>query len=261
MPSPLLRPLRTALTLQAELGLALVPRRWLTLAQAAARRSTTPPHPPRTAPPVEAGDPESGGGGRGGYGEAATLEQLAAIAEGCTRCALAAGRTQVVFGSGDPEGRLMLIGEAPGADEDREGLPFVGRAGKLLTDILAAIGLRREEVYIANVLKCRPPGNRDPEEAEIAACRPLLERQIELIAPEIILTLGTFASQTVLHTTEPISALRGRFHDLDGVPVLPTYHPAYLLRTPSAKRPVWEDVKLVGRRLGLPEPFPGERGS
>jgi len=193
--------------------------------------------------------------------EIPTLDRLAASAAGCTRCGLAATRTQVVFGTGDPAARLLVIGEAPGADEDREGQPFVGRAGKLLTDILAAIGLARDAVYIANVLKCRPPGNRNPETTEIAACRPLLDRQIELIAPEIILTLGTFASQTVLRTDTPISELRGHFHDLDGTPVLPTYHPAYLFHNPRAKRPVWEDVQLVGRRLGLPEPFPGQRGS
>jgi len=257
MPSPLRR-LRTALTAQADLGLPVVPRRWLLLAEAAARRANAPPPTPQPAPRTHEAPPAGGGDDPNA---APDLARLAAIAAACTRCGLATSRTQVVFGTGDPAARLMVIGEAPGADEDREGEPFVGRAGKLLTDILAAIGLARDAVYIANVLKCRPPGNRNPEVEEIAACRPLLDRQIELVAPEVILTLGTFASQTVLRSDLPIGELRGHFHDLNGTPVLPTYHPAYLFHNPRAKRPVWEDVQQVGRRLGLPEPFPGQRGS
>ncbi len=260
MPSPIRR-LRTALTAQSDLGLAVVPRRWLSLAEAAARRAN---NPPPVVPVVATPAPGSGGtppADGGDQPDAPTLDELAKIAAGCTRCGLAGSRTQVVFGTGDPEARLMIIGEAPGADEDREGEPFVGRAGKLLTDILAAVGLTRDAVYIANVLKCRPPGNRNPEAEEIAACRPILDRQIALIRPEVILTLGTFASQTVLRSGLAISELRGRFHDLDSTPVFPTYHPAYLFHNPRAKRPVWEDVKQVARRLGLPEPFPGERGS
>jgi len=259
MSTPLHR-LRSALAAQAELGLQVVPHRWLSLAEAAARRATAPPPAAPAPSPAGANDALAGHGDTPHSG-VPTLEALAAIAAGCTRCGLAASRTQVVFGTGSPSAQLMVIGEAPGADEDRAGEPFVGPAGKLLTAILAAIGLRREDVYIANVLKCRPPGNRNPAPEEVAACRPFLERQIELIAPELILTLGTFAAHLVLDTEAPIGALRGRFHQHHGIAVLPTYHPAYLLRNPQAKRPVWEDAKQVGRRLGLPEPFPGERGS
>ncbi|NCO58563.1 MAG: hypothetical protein COW73_02770 [Nitrospirae bacterium CG18_big_fil_WC_8_21_14_2_50_70_55] len=222
-----------------------------------------PPRQPATVSTRPGG--EGGAGCPPAHGDElatiATLDRLAALAAGCRRCPLASRRHHVVFGAGDPAARLLVVGEAPGADEDLQGLPFVGRAGKLLTDILAAIGLARPAVYIANVLKCRPPENRNPEVAEIAACRPFLDRQIELIAPAVILTLGTFATQVVLNTDAPIGALRGRFHDRRSTPVLPTYHPAYLLRNPAAKRAVWEDIKQVGRRLGLPEPFPGERGS
>ncbi|RMF82253.1 MAG: uracil-DNA glycosylase [Nitrospirae bacterium] len=249
--------LARALAAQRELGLTEVPARWLELAR---RRSTAPP---RSAPPPAAGGaaPPAAAAGDDPRPGAPDLATLAALAAACQRCPLSATRTQVVFGVGDPQARLMLVGEAPGAEEDRQGEPFVGRAGQLLTRILAAIGLRREEVYIANVLKCRPPRNRDPEASEVAACRPFLERQIALVAPEVILCLGAFAARAVLETEAPIGALRGRFHDRRGVAVRATYHPAYLLRNPAAKRPVWEDVKEVARRLGLPEPFPGERGS
>ena len=164
----------------------------------------------------------------------------------CTRCKLhALGRRQIVFGVGNPEADLMFVGEAPGADEDRKGEPFVGRAGQLLTRIIEAIGLTRDQVYIANVIKCRPPGNRNPEPDEVAECEPFLFRQIDTIRPMVIVALGKFAAQTLLRTSEPITRLRGReVRYLDAV-LMPTYHPAYLLRNPSAKRDVWEDMKRV----------------
>jgi uracil-DNA glycosylase len=169
----------------------------------------------------------------------------------CHRCKLSGGRKTIVFGQGNPNADLMFVGEAPGADEDEQGLAFVGRAGQLLTDIIEK-GLRipRPEVYIANVIKCRPPGNRNPEPDEILSCQPFLERQIELIRPKVLVGLGKFAGQWLLKTAEPISRIRGRLGDYRGIPVMPTYHPAYLLRTPSAKRDVWEDMKVVRGILG-----------
>ncbi len=176
---------------------------------------------------------------------AENLEEVRKILGDCTRCRLHEGRKKIVFGQGNPQARLMFVGEGPGADEDRQGLAFVGAAGQLLTKIIAAIGLTREEVYIANIVKCRPPGNRDPKEDEIQTCIPFLRAQIRVIQPRIICTLGAPASKTLLNTTAPISRLRGRFHELDGIQVMPTYHPAYLLRNPEQKRPVWEDMQKV----------------
>lgn len=164
----------------------------------------------------------------------------------CTKCSeLVKGRHTVVFGSGNSKADLLLVGEAPGAEEDRQGLPFVGPAGQLLTKMLGAIGLTRDEVFIANVLKCRPPGNRTPQPDEIANCEPYLAKQITLIQPKLIGALGTFAAQTLLKTTTPISALRGRLHEYEGIPVLCTFHPSYLLRSPSEKRKAWEDLKKL----------------
>jgi uracil-DNA glycosylase len=164
----------------------------------------------------------------------------------CTRCKLhTLGRTQVVFGVGNPHAELMFVGEAPGGDEDIQGIPFVGRAGQLLTKIIEAIELKREDVYIANVIKCRPPGNRNPEPDEVQQCEPFLFRQIDVIKPKVIVALGKFAAQTLLRTEEPISKLRGRQFDYRGAKLIPTFHPAYLLRNPSSKREVWEDMKLV----------------
>ena len=164
----------------------------------------------------------------------------------CTRCKLhGLGRRQIVFGVGNPAADLMFVGEAPGADEDIQGEPFVGRAGQLLTKIIEAIGLRREDVYIANVIKCRPPGNRNPEPDEVEQCEPFLFRQIDLIKPKVIVALGKFAAQSLLRTTDPITRLRGREYRYRDAILMPTYHPAYLLRTPSAKRNVWEDMKRV----------------
>ena len=163
----------------------------------------------------------------------------------CRRCRLCEKRTNLVFGVGDPRARLMFIGEGPGADEDRQGEPFVGRAGQLLNRIIESIGLTRSQVYIANVVKCRPPDNRTPLPDEAATCSPFLFRQIRAIAPRVIVCLGTPAAQTVLGTSATITRLRGAFHDLDGIRVMPTFHPAYLLRNPAAKKDVWEDMKQV----------------
>jgi DNA polymerase len=180
---------------------------------------------------------------------ASPAEALAAIRSDigdCTRCKLhTLGRTQVVFGVGNPNADLMFVGEAPGADEDIQGEPFVGRAGQLLTKIIEAIGLTRDQVYIANVIKCRPPGNRNPEPDEVEQCEPFLFRQIDTIKPKVIVALGKFAAQCLLRTQEPITKLRGREFTYRDAILMPTYHPAYLLRTPSAKRDVWEDMKRV----------------
>ena len=169
----------------------------------------------------------------------------------CTLCEeLASTRKSVVFGSGNIKAELMFIGEAPGRDEDEQGLPFVGAAGQLLTKIIESIGFARDKVFIANVLKCRPPGNRQPKPDEILNCRPYLQKQIEGIRPKIICALGTFAAQTLLNTVEPISQLRGRFHDFSpGTKILCTFHPAYLLRNPGEKRKVWEDMKKIKAEL------------
>jgi uracil-DNA glycosylase family 4 len=185
--------------------------------------------------------------------DAATgLATLAAEVAACTLCQeLATTRTQTVFGAGHPRAKLCFLGEAPGADEDRQGEPFVGRAGQLLNRILAACRLRRDDVYILNILKCRPPGNRNPQPAEAAHCRPFLDRQLALIRPEFICCLGTIAAQNLLDTTESIGRLRGRFHPYQEMQVLCTYHPAYLLRNPAAKRHVWDDMKMLMRAMGV----------
>jgi uracil-DNA glycosylase family 4 len=180
-------------------------------------------------------------------------EALVAIREDigdCTRCKLhTLGRTQVVFGVGNPDADLMFVGEAPGADEDEQGIPFIGRAGQLLTKIIEAINLKRDDVYIANIIKCRPPQNRNPEPDEVASCEPFLFRQIDVIKPKVIVALGKYAAQTLLRRDTPISRLRGQVFDYRGAKLVPTFHPAYLLRNPSSKREVWEDMKLVKRLL------------
>jgi uracil-DNA glycosylase len=171
----------------------------------------------------------------------------------CTRCKLhRLGRRQIVFGVGNPSAELMFVGEAPGGDEDVQGIPFVGRAGQLLTKIIEAIELKREDVYIANVIKCRPPENRNPEPDEVEQCEPFLFRQIDAIRPRVIVALGTFAAKTLLKTQDPISRLRGRVFDYRGAKLIPTFHPAFLLRSPDRKRDVWEDMKKV--RALLQEP-------
>ena len=172
----------------------------------------------------------------------------------CTRCALCHSRKQTVFGTGDPVARLVFVGEAPGFEEDRQGEPFVGKAGQLLNDIIKAMGLRREQVYIANIVKCRPPGNRVPDAAEIGSCADYLGRQIEILSPEVLVALGTVAVKALLGSEAGITRLRGRFHSYRGFPLMPTYHPAYLLRNPAEKRKVWDDMQQVMVRLGLKRP-------
>lgn len=205
--------------------------------------TTSPEHPPalRTAAVEEGnaiGPPDAAG-------------RLAAVREelgDCQRCKLCAHRTQIVFGSGNPNAALLFVGEGPGADEDRQGLPFVGRAGQLLTRMITAMGLTRDAVYIANVVKCRPPQNRPPEPDEVASCKPFLLQQIRAIRPRIVCALGAHAAQTLLQTTAPISALRGRFHpfgDRGEIQLMPTFHPAYLLRNPNAKPQAWEDLQKI----------------
>jgi len=180
-----------------------------------------------------------------------TLEELRAEIGDCRRCKLCQGRTKIVFGIGNPRAELVFVGEGPGRDEDLKGEPFVGRAGQLLTEIITkGMKMRREEVYIANVVKCRPPENRNPEPDEIAACEPFLVKQLDLIKPRIIVALGTFAAQTLLKTKTPISRLRGVWHTYQGIKLMPTLHPAYLLRNPNDKRLVWQDIQAVLREMG-----------
>jgi len=180
---------------------------------------------------------------------AETLEEIAFDLGDCQRCRLAATRKNIVFGAGNPHASLVFVGEGPGRDEDASGIPFVGEAGQLLERILFAMGLSRDEVYICNVIKCRPPQNRDPGAAEITACEPFLQRQLAAIQPQVIVALGRFAAQTLLQQQVAISKLRGCWHRYQDIPVMPTFHPAYLLRNPAGKRDVWEDMKQVMWRL------------
>ncbi len=183
------------------------------------------------------------------------LSGLRAFIGDCRRCKLWQGRTNLVFGTGNPQAELMFVGEGPGADEDARGEPFVGRAGQILTDIIErGIGLGRADVYICNVVKCRPPGNRNPEPDEVAACEPFLMRQIELVRPKIIVALGSVAVQSLLKVKTPISRLRGEWHEVHGVPMMPTFHPAYLLRNPADKRLVWADIQKVMKLMGREVP-------
>jgi DNA polymerase len=179
----------------------------------------------------------------------AELAALAAVVASCRDCKLCTSRHSTVFASGDPRARLMLVGEGPGAEEDKQGLPFVGAAGELLNKILEAIGLTRDEVYVANIVKCRPPGNRDPEPDEVRACLGYLEKQIDLVRPELLVALGRYAAQTLLGRDDSLSRLRGEWHEVRGVPVRVTYHPAALLRNAAWKRPTWEDMQVVRDRL------------
>ena len=209
------------------------------LASAAAKPVRAPAAPVFTHEGVELRDLE---GVRGWIGD-------------CQRCKLAGGRKTIVFGQGSPQAQLMFVGEAPGADEDEQGLAFVGRAGQLLTDIIEkGLKIPRKDVFIANVLKCRPPQNRNPEPDEILSCQPFLEKQIALIRPKVLVGLGKFSAQWLFKSMEPISRLRGRIGDYDGIKVVPTFHPAYLLRNPGAKKDVWEDMKVVRRLLAEDEP-------
>jgi len=182
--------------------------------------------------------------------KAESLQELRAAIGDCRRCKLCSGRTHLVFGVGNPNADLMFVGEGPGRDEDLQGEPFVGRAGQLLTDIITkGMGMKREDVYIANVVKCRPPDNRNPEPDEVAACEPFLKKQIELVRPRIIIGLGKFAVQTLLQSKIPITKVRGNWHSYHGIKLMPTFHPAYLLRNPADKKLVWEDIKKVIKEL------------
>lgn len=239
-----------------------------------ARKATAAsPHsgviPSATAPTAEAAAPlprpsESGNElvyRYPGLEQTATLEELRTFIGDCQRCKLAPLRTNLVFGVGDPHAQLMFVGEAPGADEDARGEPFVGRAGQLLTDIIErGIRIKRSQVYICNVIKSRPPENRNPEPDEVVACEPFLFRQIDLVKPRAIVALGTFAVQALLKVKTPISKLRGKWHEFRGVPLMPTFHPAYLLRNPSEKRLVWADIQEVMRELAMPIPGRGGPG-
>jgi DNA polymerase len=180
-----------------------------------------------------------------------TLEQIRKDLGDCHRCGLSQHRRNIVFGIGNPRASLVFIGEGPGYEEDSQGEPFVGAAGQLLTKIIQAIQQTRKRVYISNIVKCRPPNNRNPKTDEIQTCYPFLQRQIQAIRPKFICTLGTIAAQSLLRSEQPISALRGKFHDYRGIMVLPTYHPAYLLRNPEKKRAVWEDMKQLMTAMGI----------
>lgn len=199
---------------------------------------------------------------RNNFRDTMTLESIRSEIGDCTRCKLHKSRTTIVFGEGKPNADLMFVGEGPGADEDLQGRPFVGRAGILLTKMISAMGLRRDDVYIANIVKCRPPQNRDPESEEVNTCIPFLHKQIRVVNPRVIITLGKTASQSLLKSRTPISQMRGKFHDWEGIPVMPTYHPAYLLRQEPDKQPkreAWADLQQVMSCLELPLPNIGEK--
>jgi DNA polymerase len=208
------------------------------------------PIPPRkpfpAAPEISAAVPAAG--------RAAALQLIRDEIGDCTRCPLHKGRNKLVFGDGSPTARLMFVGEGPGADEDAQGLPFVGKAGQLLNNMIAAMGLRREEVYIANVVKCRPPGNRVPEQEEGATCTPFLFRQIDVIRPQVLVALGATAATWLLGARQPLAGLRGRVHSVRGTKLIVTYHPAYLLRDPRQKKEAWADLQIAMRELGLKPP-------
>jgi DNA polymerase len=211
------------------------------------------------APPAPAGAPGPAGAAARyaqadrGCGSPALLDIREGLGE-CQRCKLGRGRTKLVFGVGNPQAELMFVGEGPGEDEDLQGEPFVGRAGQLLTKMIEAMGYQRGDVYIANVVKCRPPGNRNPEPDEIEACEPFLRAQIAAIRPRVIVALGKFAAQTLLRDPTPIGKLRGRWFEYGGVRLMPTFHPAYLLRSPNEKGKAWEDLQLVMKELGKAPP-------
>ena len=209
--------------------------------------------PPTAAPAVPPPRPQAAGApgytlNDKGCGSQALLAIRQELGE-CRRCKLAGGRTNLVFGTGNPGAELVFVGEGPGADEDLQGEPFVGKAGQLLTRMIEAMGYRREQVYIANVVKCRPPGNRNPEPDEIAACEPYLRRQLAAVGPEVIVALGKFAAQTLLRSETPISKLRGAWSSYQGVKLMPTFHPAYLLRSPEEKKKAWADLQLAMAEL------------
>jgi uracil-DNA glycosylase len=219
-------------------------RAWLAWAQESGLRNLAPPARPAEPRKVQTV-------------KLPLLEAVRTELGECTRCKLHKTRTNIVFGVGNPEARLMFVGEAPGEDEDLQGYPFVGKAGQLLTKMIEAMGLRREDVYICNTVKCRPPNNRNPEAEELLSCEPFLKGQLGAVKPEVVVTLGKFAAQALLREQTPITRLRGHWREYEGIPVMPTFHPAYLLRSPAEKGKVWDDLKQVMKRLRLPIPKGG----
>jgi DNA polymerase len=257
----LVRQLRTHLEMRGRSGLlGVVADPKPPAGQAAAPKVAAPapgPAPAPAAAPALAADREPDDPARptGATGLALVRDELG----DCQRCKLAPLRTKLVFGVGNPNADLLFVGEAPGADEDAQGEPFVGKAGQLLTKMIEAMGYRREDVYICNVLKCRPPGNRNPEPDEVASCEPFLKKQLAAIRPRMIVALGKFAVQCLLRDDSPISRLRGNFRAYEGIPLMPTFHPAYLLRDPSKKKLAWQDLKEVNAalaRVGITPPNP-----
>jgi uracil-DNA glycosylase len=230
----------------AEAAPALVPDAPAVISE----ETAIPPRKPFPAPPEV-------GGIVAPADRAAALRVIQEEIGDCTRCELHKGRNKIVFGDGDPAARLMFVGEGPGADEDAQGLPFVGKAGQLLNNMIGAMGIKREEVYIANVVKCRPPGNRTPEPAEAHTCSPFLFRQIDVVRPEVLVALGATAATYLLGQRQPLAGLRGRVHSLRGTRLIVTYHPAYLLRDPRQKKEAWTDLQIAMKELGLKPPAKG----
>jgi uracil-DNA glycosylase family 4 len=249
--------IRTNLTMRGRsglLGVSMKPTAKKPLSAAPATVVSPPPPGPASASPAPADDEEAGAP-RGRAGLQLVRDELG----DCQRCKLAPSRQNLVFGVGNPDADLVFVGEAPGADEDAQGEPFVGKAGQLLTKMIEAMGYARGDVYICNVLKCRPPGNRNPEPDEVAACEPFLKKQLGAIRPRMIVALGKFAVQCLLRDDSPISRLRGNFRTYEGIPLMPTFHPAYLLRDPSKKKLAWDDLKAVNAalaRVGISPPNP-----
>jgi uracil-DNA glycosylase family 4 len=257
--------IRTHLALRGRSGLQGVvanPRRAAAASRPAPPPAATAPPPAAAAPPPAAAAPPPAEPPRDGAERPRGAPGLALVRDelgDCQRCKLAPLRTNLVFGVGNPNADLLFVGEAPGADEDAQGEPFVGKAGQLLTKMIEAMGYRREDVYICNVLKCRPPGNRNPEPDEVASCEPFLKKQLAAIRPRMIVALGKFAVQCLLRDDSPISRLRGNFRAYEGIPLMPTFHPAYLLRDPSKKKLAWQDLKEVNAalaRVGITPPNP-----
>ncbi len=239
--SPVIHKLRKAMEFYQELGFEYLPVKGLDIRKSLS--GTVDGHHPET-PADDTSGPAAERGDRGG-----ALESLRNEIGDCIRCKLSTGRKNIVFGEGNAGAALMFIGEGPGRDEDIQARPFVGDAGKLLTNLIVKLGLKREDVYIANIVKCRPPGNRNPQPDEISACMPFLERQIEIIKPGVIVCLGNVAAKAILGSSVPISRLRGTFYDYHDIPVMPTFHPAYLLRNSKAKWLTWEDMQKVLEQL------------
>lgn len=231
----------TSVPAPAPQPVAVTPEAPRPLAPGAASAPLAPPVPARVASPAPTGTPR-------------LLAEIRSELGDCQRCGLCHGRRSIVFGTGNPRAELVFVGEAPGAEEDAQGTPFVGEAGKLLTKMIEAMGYRRDDVYICNLIKCRPPNNRNPEAEEIAACEPFLKAQLASVQPRAVVALGKFAAQTLLRDDTAISRMRGLWREYEGIPLMPTYHPAYLLRQPAEKRKVWSDLQQVMQRLGKTPP-------